>query len=82
MEFGDSSINFDLRFWINDPANGSSNVRSDVMMAVWDMLHDMKIEVPFPQRDIHIKSAPEGVKMVVETRAEAEAGRASQPREG
>ena len=86
MEFGDNSINFDLRFWINDPSNGSSNVRSDVMMAIWDLLHEMNIEVPFPQRDIHIKSAPEGVKMVVETRAEAEAKagdwRASQPREG
>ena len=71
MEFGDSSINFDLRFWINDPANGSANVRSDVMMAIWDMLHEMDIEVPFPQRDIHIKSAPDGVKVVSETRAEA-----------
>ncbi|MAW79151.1 MAG: mechanosensitive ion channel protein MscS [Parvularcula sp.] len=70
MEFGDSSINFDLRFWINDPANGSANVRSDVMMAIWDMLHEMNIEVPFPQRDLHIKSAPDGLKMVSETRAE------------
>ncbi len=71
MEFGDSSINFDLRFWINDPANGSANVRSDVMMAIWDMLHEMGVEVPFPQRDIHIKSAPDGVKVVSETMAEA-----------
>jgi small-conductance mechanosensitive channel len=71
MEFGDSSINFDLRFWINDPANGSANVRSDVMMEIWDMLHEMGIEVPFPQRDLHIKSAPESLKIVSETRAEA-----------
>lgn len=71
MEFGDSSINFDLRFWINDPSNGSANVRSDVMMAIWDLLHEMEIEVPFPQRDLHIKSAPEGMKIISETRAEA-----------
>lgn len=56
VEFGDSSVNFDLRFWITDPANGITNVRSDVMMAVWDKLHDMGIEIPFPQRDLHIKS--------------------------
>ncbi|MEO0694695.1 MAG: mechanosensitive ion channel domain-containing protein [Pseudomonadota bacterium] len=56
VEFGDSSVNFDLRFWITDPANGIANVRSDVMMAVWDKLHDMGIEIPFPQRDLHIKS--------------------------
>lgn len=71
MEFGDNSINFDLRFWINDPANGSANVRSDVMMAIWDMLHEMGVEVPFPQRDIHIKSAPEGLKILSETKDEA-----------
>lgn len=71
MEFGDSSVNFDLRFWINDPANGSANVRSDVYMAIWDMLHEMNIEIPFPQRDLHIKSAPEELKMTVESRAEA-----------
>jgi len=59
VEFGDNSINFDLRFWINDPANGVANVTSDVMMAVWDGLHDMSIEIPFPQRDIHIKSWPD-----------------------
>ncbi|MGV6802112.1 MAG: mechanosensitive ion channel family protein [bacterium] len=56
VEFGDSSINFDLRFWIVDPQNGVTNIRSDVMMAVWDALNENGIEVPFPQRDIHIKT--------------------------
>lgn len=78
MEFGDSSINFDLRFWINDPANGTKNVTSDVLMAIWDLLAEMNIEVPFPQRDLHIKSAPEGVHFAVETRREA----ASKARDG
>ena len=56
VEFGDNSVNFDLRFWIVDPANGVANVRSDVMMAIWEMLHEMGVEIPFPQRDLHIKS--------------------------
>ena len=56
VEFGDSSVNFDLRFWIVDPANGVSNVRSDVLMAIWNVLHEMGVEIPFPQRDLHIKS--------------------------
>lgn len=72
MEFGDNSINFDLRFWINDPANGTANVRSDVFMAIWDMLGEMGIEVPFPQRDLHIKSAPDGMKFAIETHEEAQ----------
>jgi len=64
MEFGDSAINFDLRFWIHDPASGTSNVRSDVMMAVWDMLVQEGIEIPFPQRDLHIKPVLAGVEFV------------------
>ena len=56
MEYGDSSVNFDLRFWISDPQNGRANVRSDVLMALWDRLHEHNIEIPFPQRDLHVKS--------------------------
>ncbi len=78
MEFGDNSINFDLRFWINDPANGTANVRSDVMMAVWDLFAEMGIEVPFPQRDLHIKSAPQGMQIVSESLESVQ----SKPREG
>ncbi|WP_425410683.1 mechanosensitive ion channel domain-containing protein [Hyphococcus sp.] len=77
MEFGDSSINFDLRFWINDPANGTKNVTSDVMMAIWDLLAEMDIEVPFPQRDLHIKSAAEGLRIGVDSQGSP----SSKPRE-
>jgi small-conductance mechanosensitive channel len=59
MEFGDSSVNFDLRFWITDPQNGLANVRSDVYLAIWEALHEAGIEIPFPQRDIYIKEMPE-----------------------
>lgn len=65
MQFGESSVQFDLRFWINDPSNGISNVKSAVMLALWDALHDHNIEIPFPQIDLHVKSlpkaAPEGL---------------------
>ncbi len=70
MEFGDSSINFDLRFWINDPAKGVSNVRSDVMLGIWDTLKANNIEIPFPQRDLHIKSLPSGIGQSQWNRAE------------
>ena len=63
MAFGDNAIEFDLRFWINDPASGTNNVRSDVFMAIWEMLHDMEIAVPFQQHDIHIKSFPAGRRL-------------------
>lgn len=51
--FGDSSINLELRFWIRDPRNGTANVRSDVMLGIWDRFRERGIEMPFPQRDIH-----------------------------
>ena len=60
VEFGDSRINFDLRFWINDPANGVANVTSQVMLALWDRLREMGVEVPFPQRDLHVRTLPAG----------------------
>lgn len=56
MEFGDSSVNFDLRFWITDPQNGLANVRSQVLLGLWESLHEHGVEIPFPQRDLHVKS--------------------------
>lgn len=58
MEFGDNSVNLDLRFWITDPQNGLANVRSDVYLALWDALHAEGINIPFPQHDIYIKEMP------------------------
>lgn len=62
-EFGDSSVNMELRFWIEDPENGVSNVTSEVLLKIWDAFHEHGIQIPFPQRDIHVKSLPDGVKL-------------------
>jgi small-conductance mechanosensitive channel len=56
-EFGDSTVNLQLRVWINDPKNGIANVKDAVFWAVWDSFHANGIEFAFPQRDLHIKSA-------------------------
>jgi small-conductance mechanosensitive channel len=58
MAFGDSSVDFDLRFWIADAENGLSNVRSDVLLGIWQRLKAADIEIPFPQQDLHIKAWP------------------------
>ena len=52
--FGDNSIDLELRFWIDDPSNGVGNVRSEVLLAVWDRFQKEGIDIPFPQRDIHV----------------------------
>jgi len=54
--FGDSSIDLELRVWISDPDNGVANVSSEVLLEVWKAFRDAGIQMPFPQRDIHIKS--------------------------
>ena len=56
--FGDNSVDLEVRLWINDPQNGCSNVRSEVMLGIWDLFHEHGIEIPYPQRDLHIRSAP------------------------
>ncbi|MGA7673583.1 MAG: mechanosensitive ion channel domain-containing protein [Rhizomicrobium sp.] len=57
-EFGDSSINLEIRMWIEDPRNGTMNVKSEVLLAVWDRFKAAGIKFPFPQRDVHIVSMP------------------------
>jgi small-conductance mechanosensitive channel len=54
--FGDSSVDLELRIWIGDPENGISNVGSAVRLAIWDAFQEHHIEIPFPQSDVHIKS--------------------------
>ncbi|MEM7780204.1 MAG: mechanosensitive ion channel domain-containing protein [Pseudomonadota bacterium] len=57
MEFGDNSVNFELRFWIEDPEGGLANIRSDVYMRIWRLFKENEIEIPFPQRDLHLRSS-------------------------
>ena len=56
-EFGDSTVNLELRVWINDPQNGIANIKDAVLLMVWDSFHENDIEIAFPQRDLHIKDA-------------------------
>ena len=57
-EFGDSSLNFLLRFWIDDPQQGLTNIRGKVLLALWDTFKEHGVEIPFPQREITIKNVP------------------------
>lgn len=59
-EFGDSSVNLEMRVWINDPMNGRANVISELLICIWDKFHEHGIEIPYPQRDLHIRSSDIG----------------------
>jgi small-conductance mechanosensitive channel len=40
--------------------NGVSNVKSECLLGIWDRLKASGIAVPVPQRDLHVRSLPEG----------------------
>lgn len=52
--FSDSCIDFELRVWIEDPHNGVSKVKSDIYVNIWDLFGSNKINIPHPQRDLHV----------------------------
>jgi small-conductance mechanosensitive channel len=54
---GDSSLNFELLLWINVKEVQPERVRSDLYFALFRALKEAGIEIPFPQRDIHIRSS-------------------------
>ncbi|MEQ8309210.1 MAG: mechanosensitive ion channel [Sphingopyxis sp.] len=56
--FGDSSVDHELRFWITDPEAGIGNIKGAVFLSVWDKFQAAGIEIPFPQRDLHLRSVP------------------------
>jgi small-conductance mechanosensitive channel len=55
MGFGDSAVNLEMRFWIEDPANGVINVRSQVLLSLWEKFRANGIRTPLGHRDLHIK---------------------------
>ncbi len=50
--FGDSSVDYILRFWIKDPTGGLTNIRGNVYLALWDTFQAHDISIPFPQREV------------------------------
>ena len=54
--FGDSSLDFELRVWTATKTNMPYILRSDLYFAVFKAFKEQGIEIPFPQRDLHLKS--------------------------
>jgi small-conductance mechanosensitive channel len=54
--FGDSSLDFVLRFWIRDPQNGLTNIRGQVLLALWDAFKEHGIKIPYPHREVIFKT--------------------------
>ena len=64
IEFGESALQFTLRFWIRDPAGGITNLRGAVLLGLWDVFKREGIEIPIPQRDVRLRTP---VRVTLET---------------
>lgn len=56
--FGDSSLNFELLGWIAQPVD-RGRVTHELNCAIYKALNENEISIPFPQRDLHVRSMPE-----------------------
>ncbi|HJW56951.1 MAG TPA: mechanosensitive ion channel domain-containing protein [Burkholderiaceae bacterium] len=54
VKFGADGLELDVGFWIADPENGKMGVVSDVNRAIWQLLKERQITVPYPQREIRL----------------------------
>ncbi len=59
MGFGDNAIDLQLRVWINDPQHGVHSAKSELLWGIWQRFRVHGIEIPYPQRDVHLKSIPD-----------------------
>lgn len=55
LQLGNDGLEFALQFWIEDPQNGRQNVCSDVNLRVLKALTDARVDIPYPQRVVHVR---------------------------
>ncbi len=67
MGFGDSALNFELRFW-SESQDIWFQLKSDVTVAVCRALTEAGIEIPFPQRDLHLRTVDPSIREPVASR--------------
>ncbi len=53
LKFGADGLELEIGFWIADPENGRIGVVSDVNLAIWRVLQEKNIKVPYAQREVH-----------------------------
>ena len=58
LNFGDSGMEVELGFWIDDPEEGTRNVRSDLNLSILSLCRDQGIEIPYPQREVRLLNPP------------------------
>jgi small-conductance mechanosensitive channel len=68
-ELGESSLNFELRVWTIQQVQTPARLKSDLYFAIFEAFRKEGIEIPFPQRDLHIRSISEPLASALVPRA-------------
>ncbi|MEQ8811332.1 MAG: mechanosensitive ion channel, partial [Imperialibacter sp.] len=63
-EFGDSSLNFSLGVWTSTHIEKPRVLKSELYFEIFKKFTEHNIEIPFPQRDLHIKTSPVTVEQI------------------
>ena len=63
-QYGESSVDFVIQCWITDPEGGIGNIKSEILKTLWDLFQENKIEIPFPQRDINLRSSEQMEQLI------------------
>ena len=56
-DYGDNALNFALRVWTSNRAHTPLVLKSDLYFSLFQLFQENSIELPFPQRDIHVRSS-------------------------
>ena len=72
--FGENAVQFSVQCWIQDPEEGVGNVQSAVLKQVWVLFKEHGIELPYPQRDLHLRSSDE-LERIIDLLDKRELGR-------
>ena len=66
IEYGDNSLNFGLRVWTEIHTHTPKTLISDLLFAIFRLMTEHGIELPFPQRDLHLRSVDATVPVRIE----------------
>src|SRR5262249_14360429 len=54
IALGENALEFSLRFWIKDAESGVTNVKGEVLLALWDAFKEHGIKIPYPHREVFV----------------------------
>jgi len=58
VAFGENGLELEVRIWIGDAHNGVQNVKSAVLLRIWELFREAGIRVPYPQREVRVQMPP------------------------